>query len=203
MGFGELLLLKRTRRLFLTFKVIHLALLEWQDGWIEHLHKTVKESLTPLFSSVANWKWHSCTFCWWFTSIAWTSLFVMILLSQLATRRVVNMSLTKTKVCAHVCIKMWHGLRVHAWLRLTDGPIGITHRSRRIISPSLEEREREGEEKRGRETTHWDGTGVQIRLPLAVPGGALLCWWFFNDPSLATGSLYCHEWQADGEKLMD
>lgn len=35
------------------------------------------------------------------------------------------------------------------------------------------------EKEKERETTHWVGTGVPIRLLLAVPGGPLLCWWFF------------------------
>lgn len=86
----------------------------------------------------------------------------------------------------------------HAWLCVTDGPTDITHlpcHTFFYIFRHCKEREEGG----GGGTTHWVGTGVQIRPPLAVPRGLLLCWWFFNDPSLATASLCCHEWQADGK----
>lgn len=126
--------------------------------------------------------------------------YAMNLLSHLATCWVVNMPLTENVVsgclqktfamsgsgCICTCVVAcdWWPHRHH--------PPTMLH----IFHPPPE-RKREGE----RETTHWVGTGVQIRLPLAVPGGPLLCWWLFNDPSMATGSLYCLDGQmgkADG-----
>ena len=51
--------------------------------------------------------------------------------------------------------------------------------ARNSLSLREREREREGERERemerARETTHWVGTDVKIRLPLTVPGGPLLC----------------------------
>lgn len=123
--------------------------------------------------------------------------YAMNLLSHLATCWVVSMPKCGLWVPSkNVCDGVWVHLHMCGCMWLMAPSASPTYHVAHISSPPPE-REREGE----RETTHWVGTGVQIRLPLAVPGGPLLCWWLFNDPSMATGSLYCLDGQmgkADG-----
>lgn len=132
-------------------------------------------------------------FCWWFTSIAQTSFFMewICFLTFFFFFFIWKCHVSFVHI-KKVRDGVWVNLHMHGCVwRMAPSASPTYHVAH--ISPS--EREREG----GSETTHWVGTRVQIRLPLAVPGGPLLCWWFFNDPSLATGSLYCLEWRADGK----
>lgn len=70
-------------------------------------------------------------------------------------------------------LKMGHGVRVHAWMNMSDCPPNPTKSASRRKEVESKKRERGGRPPKG---FVW---GSRLGCPPAVPEGPLLCWWVF------------------------